>query len=155
MLPDQQEYVRQFFELLIWDQPAKAEAAVADVLTDEAPELPVALRHAMGGLAPVADWNQLGFLLEDLKDMAAKRGILSDLDDADEDHFDLDEPDGFFARIQAMLVDFGYDIWQWETGIDTFCAVIARTEDRDALEQLAMKLGLRAGNGALVCAAYL
>ena len=25
----------------------------------------------------------------------------------------------------------------------------------DALEQLAMKLGLRAGNGALVCAAYL
>ena len=119
MLPDLQDYVRQFFTLLIWDQPAKAEAAVADVLTDEAPELPVALRHAMGSLAPAADWNQLVFLLEDLKDMAAKRG------------------------------------WQWETGIDTFCAVIARTEDRDALEQLAMKLGLRAGNGALVCAAYL
>ena len=155
MLPDQQDTVRQFFELLIWDQPFKAEAAVADVLTEEAPDLPTALRHAMGDLAPSADWNQLGFLLEYLKEMAAGRGILSDLDDADEDNFDLDEPDDFFAKIQALLVDFGYDLWQWETGDDTFCAVIARTDDRSALEVLTRKLGLTAGHGALVCAAYL
>lgn len=156
MRPDLQAEVRQFFDALIWDDLKRADAAVASVLTTEAADLPSALRQAMGDWAPTADWNQLGFLLADIKTVAAERDIPGELHDVDEDSFDLDEPDDFFATVQRLLVDEGYDIWSWETGEDTFCAVIARTDDRHILEQVARKLGLTESNdAALRCGAYL
>ena len=155
MLPDQQADVRQLLDLLIWDNHERVDAALALVLTDEHADLPLALRLALGDYAPTADWNQLDFLLASIKDLALARDIGGDIHDADEDNFDLDEPDAFFAALQMLLVDYGYDVWSWETGDDTFCALIARTEDRERIDVLARRLGLTAdNNAALTCCAY-
>ena len=156
MMPDLQDTVRQFLECLLWDQPVRAETALADVLTTEADNLPTALRLALGDLAPSAEWRKLEFLLDDLKAMAAQRGILTDLDDADADNFDLDEPEEFLAGVQRRVLDYGYDVWSWETGDDELCVLLARTDDRVTLQRLARVLGLAEENGAaLFCAAYL
>lgn len=156
MQPDLQDAVRQLLECLIWDQPLRVESAMADVMTTESSSLPQALRHALGDLAPSAEWHQLEFLLEDVKAMAQQRGILTDLEDADADNFDLDEPEEFLARLQQRVLDYGYDVWGWENGEETLCVLLARTDDRETLQRLVRVLGLtEANDAALRCAAYL
>jgi hypothetical protein len=156
MQPDLHDTVRQFLECLIWDQPMKVETALSDVMTTEVASLPMALRQALGDVAPSAEWHQLEFLLEDVKAMAEQRGILTDLEDADADNFDMDEPEEFLAGLQRRVLDYGYDVWGWENGEEELCVLLARTDDRETLQRLARVLGLtEANDAALRCAAYL
>lgn len=121
-------------------------AAYRDVADDE-DEVPVSR------IGDVIDWTS-GFhvgaddaasLIDSLNQLAARWNLRIDwgVEDPDDEGFlgDTDVP-ALLSTAHDRLREYGYTLWTWNTGDDSYAGWITLTQDDDAMRLLASELGI-------------
>ncbi len=160
----------ELFYLLLWDNPALAQqcfaafkATVDEDVDDvtEWPELSEPLRTALRPVLLYREWDELDVMLDDLQEQVRRRrlairfyatdsnnDIEQDDEDDDEPAYSFDDTDEFFAQVNDVLIEDGFNLWSWETESGALCVFIAQAQDRETIYHLAYMLGFHDDSGA-------
>ena len=154
--------------LLLWDNPALAQQCFAafkatvdedvDDLTEWL-ELSEPLRTALRPVLVYREWDELDVMLDDLQEQVRRRRLAirfyavdnSDDEEDDEDDesiYSFDDTDEFFAQVNDVLIEDGFNLWSWETESGALCVFIAPASDRETIYHLAYTLGFHDDSGA-------
>lgn len=163
------ESAQQLCELLLWDSPALAHKCIAtfkaSINEDDSEYIALSepLRTALRPILSYREWDELDAMLDDLQRLAKMRRLpimlVADEDedsfnnavedeDEDESRFDFEDTDVFFAQVNDVLVEEGFNLWSWETESGAMCVFIAQAQDRETIYQLAYNLGFTDDSGA-------
>jgi hypothetical protein len=166
MLPfEKLDAAHELCHVLMWDNPTLANqffAAFKATVDDDVSEcfaLSEPLRTALRSVLVYREWDELDLMLDDLQEQVRRRRLAirfnepttndeEEDEDEDESVFNFEDTDEFFAQVNDVLIEDGFNLWSWETESGALCVFIAPASDRETIYHLAYTLGFHDDSGA-------
>ena len=152
--PEEDSLEARVWQLLLLINPGDEETAlqqfteyreaVADVEADEVEAVDVIARVIDWRSGFIVDAHDLRSLVQAINELSSRWNLSIDWDgDPDDDEFfdDMDCAE-LFSIAYDRLAEFGYTLWAWETGGDTYAGFMTLTRDAEPLRELATVLGI-------------